>query len=785
MKLKLTFLLVALFIAGFMNAQVLTQTVRGTITDKISGEPLSGAVVVIDGSDPVIGATTDVDGSFKLNNVKVGRISLSARMIGYKQVMINDVLVNSGKELVLNLTLEEDLNQIAEVTVSDQKDKHGTINSMAGVSTRTFSVEETQKFAAAVNDPGRMAISFAGVVSGDDGNNLISIRGNSPYGLLWRMEGVDIPNPNHYANAASSGGGISILSAQLLSNSEFYTGAFPAEYGNAISGVFDLKLRKGNNEKREFTLQAGFLGLDAAVEGPIKKGYNGSYLINYRYSTLSVLGKIGVPLGDAITNFQDLSFNVYLPSSKLGNFQIYGFGGLSSQWEDAKRDTSLWEYEWQRYDRRFHSNTFAGGIRHLMPLNENTYLQSSVVLSGNEIAYHQEKLAYDFATRRDYEENHFNGRIMFSSVLNHKFNPRHSIRTGAYYSINNFSLFQRMLNTDSNQMEENLNAHGNNAIAQTFASWKYRAGERLMLVNGVHVLYLPANNTYSLEPRASARFQYDETKTFTLGYGLHGQVQPLGVYQAQVLQTDGSYKRPNENLGMNKSHHVVLGFEHALTKYIYLKTEAYYQHLFNIAIAADTMSLLSSLNNADNYMTEEMVNDGRGRNYGLELTLEQFMHNNLYFLLSGSLYNSEFMVHDNKWRSTRFNAGYAASFTSGKEWPVGKPGKNKTFGVNIRSIFRGGLRTSPIDLAESVERETTVYDDDRLYSLRLPYYFRTDLRVSLRRNRPNATTTLALDIQNVTNRKNVWGQYFEVNSGSIRTSYQAPLIPIISYKVEF
>lgn len=785
MKLQVVSLLVSLFAATTGISQQLGQTVRGSITDKISGEALAGAIIVVADTDPAVGAATDADGLFKLSNVQVGRISLQCTMIGYKPVMLHDILVNAGKELVLNIGMEEDLNQLKEVVISGDGDKREALNSMAGVSTRTFSVEETQKFAAAVNDPGRMALSFAGVVGGDDGNNTISIRGNSPYGLVWRMEGVDIPNPNHYSSAASSGGGISILSAQLLSNSEFYTGAFPAEFGNALSGVFDLKLRKGNNEKREFTFQAGFLGLDAAVEGPIKRGYRGSYLINYRYSTLSVLGKIGVPLGDAVTNFQDLSFNVYLPSERLGNFQVYGFGGLSSQWSDAKRDTTAWEYEWQRYDSRYHSNTMAAGIKHVKSVGDDAYIQSSLMLSGTDISYYQEKLSDDFTARRDYEESHINGKLMVTSVLNRKFNARHSLRTGIYYNVNNFSLLKRILNSDNNLMEDHLNAGGEYATLQAFGSWKFRVNERLTLVNGVHTIWLPMNGTYSVEPRLAARYQLDENKTVTLGYGLHGQTQPIGIYKAQVINADGSYRKPNENLGMNKSHHIVIGYEHLLNKHLYLKTEVYYQHLYNIAIAADTSSLLSSLNNVDSYITDELVNSGKGRNFGLELTLEQYMHNNLYFLLSGSLYNSEFQVHDNVWRSTRFNANYTATFTAGKEWQVGNPEKSKTFGLNLRSIFRGGLRTTPIDMAASKLEGSTVYVESELYSNRVPYYFRTDLRISLRRNRPNTTTTLALDIQNVSNRKNVWDQYYDAESGLIRTSYQAPLIPVISYRVEF
>ncbi|MBL0316496.1 MAG: carboxypeptidase-like regulatory domain-containing protein [Flavobacteriales bacterium] len=423
---------------------VLTQTVRGTITDKVSGETIIGAVVSVIGIEPSLGSASDLDGNFKISHVPVGRRTIQVMMVGYKSVTFSDILVNSGKELVLNIALEEELNVTSEVTISAQQNKKEPLNAMSGVSTRTFSVEETQKFAAAVNDPSRMATSFAGVVSGDDGNNKISIRGNSPYGLLWRMEGSDIPNPNHFANPMSSGGGISILSAQTLSNSDFITGAFAAEYGNALSGVFDLRLRKGNNEKREYTIQAGFMGLDAAVEGPFSKNYKGSYLVNYRYSTLSILEKVGVPL-DGVTNFQDVSFNFYFPTNKAGNFELYGFGGLSDQKNKAARDTAEWDYIWQRYDSRYFSNTGALGLKHVINLNEKTYLQSAVVLSGSNIGYEQEKLDDDFSKLKDYEEADSKSRVLGSVILNHKFNAKHHIRAGVYYNVFGFQVYKNTL----------------------------------------------------------------------------------------------------------------------------------------------------------------------------------------------------------------------------------------------------------------------------------------------------------------------------------------------------
>lgn len=412
----------------------ITQTIRGSVTDKISNSPLPGALVVVAGTDPAIAGLTDAEGNFKLLNVPIGKQTLGVSFIGYKPAVIQNITVNSGKEVVLTILLDEEINQINEVVISAKgEDRSGVLNNMTSVSARSFSVEETQKFAAAVNDPGRMVTSFAGVVSADDGGNNISIRGNSPAGLLWRMEGLEIPNPNHYSEAGSSGGGIAIISAQLLSNSDFMTGAFAAEYGNALSGVFDLKLRKGNNEKREFTFQAGFLGLDAATEGPLSKSGGGSYLVNYRYSTLNLIGKLGINVG-ANTNFQDLSFNVFMPTKKAGSFSFFGFGGLSSQYQKAKRDSSTWEDEFMRYDARYYSNTGIAGLKHTINLGDRTYLQSGATVSAHEVGFQLDRITDTYSSQFEYNENFLNKKIQITSVINHKFNAKHSIRAGFYQS---------------------------------------------------------------------------------------------------------------------------------------------------------------------------------------------------------------------------------------------------------------------------------------------------------------------------------------------------------------
>ncbi|WP_439487540.1 carboxypeptidase regulatory-like domain-containing protein [Algoriphagus sp.] len=777
-----TKILVVLFLMAVnpLQAQQFTQTIRGSVIDQITKTPMPGATVIILGLDPVVGTTTDVDGDFKIENLPVGTYTLKVSFVGFEEMILPNIKLNSGKEVVLTVPIEEDIRQIDEfVVTANEKDR--TINDMVQVSGRTFSVEETRKFAAAVNDPGRMAISFPGVTGTDDGNNNISIRGNSPNGLLWRMEGIDIPNPNHFVNPGTAGGGISILSSQLLSDSDFITAAFPAEYGNALSGVFDLNLRKGNNENQEFTLQAGFLGVDVAAEGPIAKNYKGSYLVNYRYSTLSLLSKLGLPLGDFVTNFQDLSFNIFLPTGPKSTITLFGFGGLSDQDGNARKDSLKWESDWDRYASTFFSNTGAVGMKHSYILNQNNFLQSTILASGNSLGITSTRLDDNLNFQERSYENYSNSKITFSSVLNTKISAKAALRSGFYVNQLYYNLREDAFEEEMQSMQTHINSKGNTQSIQAFSQLNYRASERLTFNLGLHYLQLLLNNSKSLEPRFSASYAWDEKQRLSLGYGLHAQVQPLGTYFAEQ-EVNGQITLPNENLDLSKSHHFVLGYDRTLNPYLRMKVETYYQHLFQIPIRSGADETYSIINQQWTFTTDPLVNEGFGKNYGVELTLEQFTYKGFYFLLSSSIYNSLYKTNENVWRNTAYNGNYTMTLTAGKEYELKK---NRVFGVNLRAIYSGGLRDTPIDLDASIEKGESVYIEDQLFSEKNPSYFRTDLRFSLSKNKPKSTRILSLDIQNATNRKNVFGEYFEPLSNEIKTSYQAPLIPILSYRVEF
>ena len=311
-------------------SQQLTQTVRGTIIDMDSHLPLIGVAVRLVGSDPVKGAVTDINGEFRLEKIGVGRIMLQLSYMGYESKSIPDIEVNTGKEKILNLSMQESVLKMNEVVIKANKNKGEAINQMSLISTRSISAEETKRYAGGLDDPSKILSNFAGVTASQNGGNDIIVRGNSPKYVQWHLDGVEITNPTHFADQNSISGGVSALNNSLLGTSDFSTGAFSPEYGNVLSGLYDVKIRNGNNQKYETSLGVGIQGTDLTVEGPFKKGYGGSFLINYRYSTISLLNNLGVIKLDGVLNYQDGAFKIVLPAKKAGVFSFFGLMGLSS-----------------------------------------------------------------------------------------------------------------------------------------------------------------------------------------------------------------------------------------------------------------------------------------------------------------------------------------------------------------------------------------------------------------------------------------------------------------------
>jgi len=777
------FLLLVTSILSFsLYSQELTQNIKGQVKDAQSGSPIVGVNLIVLGTDPIKGAVTDLDGNFRIPDVKVGRHNIRATFIGYEELVIPEVLVGAGKEVVLDIPLRESLVKLDEIVITAEQDKGQPLNSMAAISALSFSVEETSRYAATFDDPARAALSFAGVRGGgDDILNEIVIRGNSPKGLLWRIEGIEIPNPNHFAEDGSSAGGISMLSSSMLSNSDFFTGAFPAEYGNALSGVFDIKLRKGNTDKREYAVQAGLLGLAGAAEGPIGKNSKASYLVNYRYSTLAMFDNIGINiLGETEEIvFQDLSFKVHVPTNKAGSFSIWGLGGASEN--IVKADTDVGDY----YNEDFVTRLGIMGLSHVYYLDKNTYLESQLAFSAHHNDYQEDSLHQ----QTFYTEDFINTSLRGGLLLNKKFNAQHTLRTGGFYSHLGFDLFSQFWRRSEQRFITELNQEGSSQLLQTYAQWQYRALANLTFNTGLHYSQFMLNNNKNLEPRFSLKWEVSPRHTLSAGIGWHSRLESFSVYMGQEELPDGSFVRPNENLDFSKARHYVAGYQVQVRPDLRFKTEVYYQDLYNVPIREADPSrpwrqVYSALNESDGFIVDTLVNNGTGENYGIELTLEKFFTNNYYFTATGSLFESKYTGADRIKRDTRFNGNFVANLMGGKEFKVGK-NKNNLVALNARMIWAGNNRMTPYDLVASNREGFGIPEFDRSYTQRLQDYWRMDFGVSYRKNKGKHSSIIALNVQNVTGRVNQTEPYYNSFTRSVRFEEQLGMFPNLSYRLEF
>jgi hypothetical protein len=773
---------------GFNVFSQSSQTVRGSVIDRDSKLPLIGAKVVILTTDPLLGCTSDLEGNFRIENVPVGRHTFRVSYTGYEELVLNEILVGAGKEVTLTIELTESLKSLGEVEVKANPEKGEPINEMAGPGARSFTIDEASRFSGSFNgDISRAAQSYAGVTGGGISNDMV-IRGNSSKGFLWRLEGVEVPNLNHLASSGSSGGGMSILSINVIRNSDFFTGAFPAEYGNAMSGVFDVKLRTGNEEKREFSFQAGFIGLEANTEGPIFKKSKSSYLINYRYSTTGVFEKIGLDVaGNTLPLFHDLTYKFNFPTKKAGVFTIYGIGGLSQVSVAAKKDSLLWIHQDDRYEQISISNMGAAGFNHKIFIGKKAYLNSYIAITASELGADLDSLDNNYNFQPVQRSSFIESAFRVSSMLNIKFNAKNTLRSGIIYSRVGYNL-------QSEDLAKNivyLASDGATDLFQGYTQWKHRFTEEITLNTGFHFTWFGLNPEPIFDPRISFSWNMAPRHTMSIGAGKHNRIEPLTFYFAEIQQTDGSFTTPNQNLKPAKALHAIVGYDFQITEFVRFRVEAYYQYLYDIPVENDSASGYSVLNysvsffsSIDNNASVPFINAGTGTNYGLEFTLERFLEKNYYYLFTASLYESKYVALDGLERNSRYNNNFICNAIAGKEFPVGKSKTNAII-TDLKLVWSGGTPLTPIDLDASIAAGTTVFDLDQRYADQAPDFFRLDFKLGYRRYGAKSTHYFFLDIQNITNQQNVFTQYYDAEEQKIQTIYQLGFIPIFNYRVQF
>lgn len=785
-----------------ISQNVPRQNIRGRVTDKLTKVPLPGATVILLDVTPFIGTATDENGFFRLEAVPIGRVSIKVSYVGYKEVVLSNLQLTTGKELFLEIELEERVVEQQEVVIMAPADKTAPINPMATVSARSFTIEETSRYAGTRNDVARMASNYAGVVGVNDARNDIIIRGNSPMGLLWQLEGIPIPNPNHYGSFTSTGGPVSMLNNNVLMNSDFLTGAFPASYGNALSGVFDLRMRSGNNEKHEFLGQIGFNGFELGAEGPINRKLGASYLAYGRYSTLAVMDKIAdLGTGTGIPYYQDITAKINLPHPRWGNFSLFLLGGSSDiQVWDSRRDTTKNKidfYGGEGFDLTNSADMITGGINHLKIWTPRTYTR--IIIAGS---YHRFETLIDSLVpdtfnkstiyQNDFKQNTISARF----VLNHRVNSRNSINAGIMGRNLAFDLDEDVFFNQDQALRKISAYQGSSMLYETYTEWKHRFTDHLSLNTGIHAMWYAFNHTGSVEPRAGLKWQTSEKQSFGLGYGLHSMVNPISVYFRQTRLSDGSFVMLNKDLPFPRSHHFVLSWDRSFNPFTRIKTELYYQHIFKAGVDGGSKNSFSMLNQGANFgfpTPDTIVAEGIGRNYGMELTFERFLHKGLYYLFTASLFDSKYQGSDGVWRNTAFNNRYIFNLLLGKEWQFGarkekQVRKQYAIFADVKATYAGGQCYTPsVAKPDPLKPGYYVleYIDSEAFSLRFDDYSRVDFKVGYKTNGRKVTQEFLIDVQNLFNRKNVFMEKFNKKTGEKSYTYQTGLLIIPQYRITF
>lgn len=808
-KIILTVLLAVIFI-NLAIGQNIKQTVRGKITDNDTKLPLIGATIIIQGSNPLIGTTSDADGKFRLENVAIGRITLQLSYLGYESITIPSIVVNSGKEVVLDLNMQEFVVSMNEVVIKASNKKGEALNEMSLISSRSISVEQTDRYAGSFNDPSRILSNFAGVTSTQDGSNDIIIRGNAPKYVQWRLEGVEITNPNHFEDQNSSSGGINALNNNLLATSDFYTGAFSPEYGDVLAGVYDVKLRPGNNEKFESAIGLGILGSDITLEGPFKKGYAGSYLVNYRYSTISLINDLGLVEIEGALKFQDAAFKVILPTKKTGTFSFFGLFGLNSfLLEDVK--PSLWQTPGDNgmnseiiedYDKN--NYLLNSGMNHTISLNDKSYIKTTLAYSSNGI---KDDIFESTITKTDdvvggilidtvnrtlnyssrIKKSVYRGAITYSN----KINSKNKIQIGIKYSLFNYNNEQSKLREDNINRLSLIDFNENVSTLRNFISWKHRLNKDITIVSGFHNMNVLLNNKSTLEPRIAINWKLTNKCSINAGYGKHSNMERIHNYFTKIEQEDGSFSEPNKDLGLLKANHYVVGFEKRFTENLMAKVELYYQYLYNLPVENNDSSYYSTINERLEYKYVDLVNKGTGKNYGIELTLERFFKNNYYYLINTSIYESKYKALDGIERNTQYNSNYLVNILCGKEFQKLGKKKNQTLSLNAKAFFGGGKKIVPLlrdkqgNLAVD-PANNKYWDYDKAYDNKLENVYQITISTSYKFNRPKATHEIFINLDNITNNKGKISEFYDANeANSIGYVTQFGFFPNIMYRVYF
>lgn len=733
-----------------------TQVIYGEVRDNLTQKPIKNVSIELLNYLPLKVAITDENGQFELEDVPLGKHRLLVTHDNYELVIVPDVSVTAGKQVKLNIGMEELVVSMQEIVVQTSTKKttrDQPNNSMAILGIRSFNIEDVRRYSGARNDPSRLAANFAGVHISNDFENGIVVRGNSHLNVLWQLEGMPIPNPNHFSLAGYLSSLWPMINTNLMRNSDFLNGAFPAQYGNVTGAVFDIGLRSGNTNIYEGMIQFGYTGLEAGFEGPISKAKGSSFVFSYRYSVYDLLRIVGLDIGtDLVPNNQDLSFKLDFGNSKLGNLSIFGLAG-----------TGFFKLGTDDLDSLDVANRFARnisvrkdmavlGLKHRIFLTpeKKSYWQTTLGGTLEHEYYTEDTIRPEGKPDIVLSNNFENWNATLSSFVNLGLSFNHTLRIG---------IVETFMHTNA-QLEDQLfnqgfrNFRGNSLLSQVYAQYLVRFNKKLRMNIGVNAQHFLLNNSIGVGPRFALSWNPLSSHKFSIGYGWNNQTQPLMLYFNEEADVNGVLQPVNRNLGFTQAHHFVASYDWAILDNWRLKAEGYYQLYTHVPITTYSSSY-SGINMGQEFellYLVDLVNEGFARNLGAELTLEKFFSKDYYGLFTASYTDSKFQGSDGVWRFTPYNHTAVVNLLVGKIFRIG-PKRNNSITLDMNFVYATGPWSTPINLPESRIFGYEIRQWDKAYSIRGNNYIRADIKIGAYFNnaKRNISHRIFLDLINVPN----------------------------------
>ena len=763
----------------------LSQNVKvyGTITNVLNNDPIPFANIIVEGT--MIGTTSDIDGNYEILNLQAGAYNFKCSYIGFNTDIQSEIKVSSNKNLRLDFFLSENSEVLSEVKI-----KGNTFNKTKAspVSLRTINASEISKSPGGNRDISKVISNLPGVSSSSSFRNDIIIRGGAPSENRFFLDGIEIQTINHFSTQGSSGGPVGILNVNFIREVDLYTGAFPANRGNALSSVMELKQIEGNDEEISGSFTVGSSDAGLTLNTPISK--KSTLLLSVRRSYLQFLFKaLKLPF---LPTYNDMQFKyTYKPNNK-NQFNFLGIAAiddftLNPGINDGEKDSmqlaqnnynlnnlvinNQWNYTVGGTWRHFFSNSNLFFVMSRSHLNNTAlkYLDYADVTSQKILDYKSEEIENKTRLEYNFERNEYTinvgANLEDATYLN---NTKQNFTVGD-------SIFTGVVNADLNFLKYGAFTQ----IGKTYFSNKLVASFGLRIDGNS---FTESKNTPNLSPRLSLAFNLNEKISLNSNIGRFYQ---LPTYTILGFEDDGKYL--NKDASYISCDHLVVGIEYNPSSYSKITLESFYKSYANYPFSVlDSISLANLGGDFGVIGNEDISSISKGNSYGVELLAQQKMSSSIYGILSVTYYRSRFEDKKGDLVASTWDNRFILNMTAGKKFK-----RNIELGLKYR--YSGGAPYTPIDLINSSNKaiwdinQRGVLDYNLLNTKRLNGQHGLDIRVDKKWFFKSWSLNAYIDIENILNAKRELPSEYGIDpnlgplvAGTGETSDSYPLYEIIN-----